>query len=191
MSMDRFVNNIGERFVEKKALNKDALDIFVYGLDVLLFNVSSVAVILFLGWAFDCMLATVMCLCTYVPLQTIGGGYHAKTHLRCFLTTLSGWAAAMLLIHYIPPAVMIGMMIIGIISVVKYAPIEHENAPMSDGHKQKMRRVALKLCFVLTCLTLASALWNPLAFIAMSTGLGMIGLSMNASYLSKKHAGSA
>lgn len=181
--MEQFVNGVGQRFVRNEALSEDALDVFIYGLDVLIFNLASIIAILLCGLAIGHFRETVLCLLAYSPLQTIGGGYHAKTHFRCCITTLTGWAVAMLIITYLPNVGVMFLMGTGILSVFLHAPIEHVNAPMSFGHKRKMQRLARILCMLIASATLIAALFHHDYAIPMAVGLGMVGISMNASKL--------
>ena len=184
--MDRFVNHIGAVLYKNRALKQDDLDVFAYGLDLILFTIATMLVLLTLGLLTGRVGATVCCAMTYMPLQVTGGGYHANTHLRCFLTTIFGWAVAMALNHFLPLWALILFMAQGVYAVFMYAPIEHVNAPMSTVKKLKMRRFARRICVSLSLLMTALFLKRPDTSLAIAVGMGMYGISAHTAYMLKK-----
>lgn len=183
--MEKFVHSVGTFLREKRVLAQDDLDVFAYGLDLILFTFVSILGLLALGVITGHFLETVLYLITFTSLQTTGGGYHAKTHLRCFLTTLTGWLLAMILCRFLPLWGVALFMAQGIAAVFMYAPIEHVNAPMSEKQKTKMRGYARCLCVILSLFAFVSHLFNPTISAAIAVGMGMYGVSANIAHRMK------
>jgi len=114
-------------------------EIYLYGVDLLLFSVLNIFVLVTAGAFIGRTAETVILLSIFGFLQSVGGGFHAETHLRCFLCMLIGWAFIMwcfpLLLLYSSVSLVIA--IIGLSLVFLLAPVEHPNAPASPK-KQKM-----------------------------------------------------
>jgi accessory gene regulator B len=186
--MMRLVNNVGAYLHDKGILKQDDLDVFVYGMDLVLFSLISILSLLALGMLTRLFAETVLCLLAFIPLQITGGGYHAKTHFRCYLTTLAGWSIGMLLYHVFPTWVLAIFMLQGAYTVFRYAPIEHANAPMSARQKEKMRGYARRICVILSLITISTFGFQPVLSVAIAVGMGMYGVSANAAYLLKSRA---
>jgi len=185
--MQKFVNNVGTYLIDRHALQRDDLDVFAYGLDLMLFSLLSVLGLLSLGLLTGHFRETVFCLAVFVPMQTTGGGYHAKTHIRCFFTMVTGWIVAMMLCHILPLWATIIFMAQGIAAVLMYAPIEHVNAPMSDRQKNKMRVFARSVCILSALAVCGLYATQPPASAALAIGLGMTGISMRVACHMKRN----
>ena len=183
--MEKFVNSVGAYLQDKKALQEDDIDVFTYGLDLVIFSIVSILGLLVLGFVVGHFLETVFYLLAFTPLQTTGGGYHAKTHLRCFLITLAGWLAAMILCHILPLWIIALFMLQGILTVFKYAPIEHVNAPMSPRQRRKMRRYARTICVAMFVCVCTAYTFGSTLLIPVAAGIGMYGISANVAYRMK------
>ena len=183
--MARLVNSVGALLLSKGILKQDDLDVFVYGLDTILFSLVSIFSLLALGMITRLFVETLLCMLAFIPLQTTGGGYHAKTHFRCYLTTVAGWAIAMLLNRILPIWATALFMLQGYVAVFRYAPIEHANAPMSAGHKQKMRACARRVCIALSFTAIVMYALRPDLSIVLATSIGVYGISANVAYLLK------
>ena len=67
-------------------LTQDEEAVIDYGLFVLLFNGSSLLIMLLLGLATGCWLKTILFTLCFVPLRLSLGGYHCQTARQCFIT---------------------------------------------------------------------------------------------------------
>jgi accessory gene regulator B len=65
-------------------------DIYEYGLELLISTILNMAVILGSAAIIGKLPQSLALLIVIIPLQSFGGGYHAKTHLRCFLIMYIG-----------------------------------------------------------------------------------------------------
>jgi accessory gene regulator B len=132
-------------------------------------------VILGLASALEKIAESLTLLAVILPLQSFGGGYHAKTHLRCFLIMLIGWWAVIIILPFISPAAAIVMTCAGVLIVYKLAPIAHENVKMSNRQRFKMRKIVRIVVTVGAMLSffLLFSTYDGIG-VAMSTGLGVI-----------------
>lgn len=65
-------------------------DIYEYGIDVLLYTVLSTTGLLFLGLLYGQFTESIVIIAILYLNQTLGGGFHASTHLHCFATMAIG-----------------------------------------------------------------------------------------------------
>lgn len=62
----------------------------IYGCEVWLYTVLSTLGLLMIGLLTNSVLETIIIITIFYLCQTNGGGFHATTHLRCFLTMTLG-----------------------------------------------------------------------------------------------------
>lgn len=176
--MDRIISKVSSMLVQKKILTSDeGVEVFAYGLDLLLFTLISKVSIVLLGILFGRVVETIIYTLSFSIVQALGGGYHAKTHLRCLLSTVSGWMVAMLLMTYAPIWVCLSILAVGTVIVFIVSPVEHANAPMSAGKRDRMRRYTRYACFALATLSIALCYVAPAFAKAMMIAIGLSAFS--------------
>ena len=110
----------------------------IYGLDLLLSSIVSVASFLILGVLLGAGLQTVCFWGIFIPLQSFGGGYHCQTHFRCWLLMLVCYLGALYIIVPLPISILWCGAVLASYSFVKLAPIENVHAPFSEAFRRKM-----------------------------------------------------
>lgn len=173
------MRRIAERlisFLEKRniILEKDR-DIYVYGADNALYTLFSTSGLLLVGLLLKRFPETLVLILLFYTNQSNGGGFHAKTHTRCFITMVVGLLVylAMLQRSYSNPL----LIVIACFSfaVLLYFPlILHPNkkylAPKSGALSKRSRLVTLvqaalfvvliffKCAFLIQCTSLSLGL---------------------------------
>lgn len=99
--IERLAKSIVEVLNTRGAIDEDKLDVYVYGADLAIYTLISTVGVLLAGTLLQRFWETVLILSIYYTNQTIGGGFHATTHLRCFLTMLIGLIPS-LLTYWLP-----------------------------------------------------------------------------------------
>ncbi len=70
-----------------------------YGCELWLYTVSSTLGLFLIGVLLGAPLETVVMIAIFYLCQSNGGGYHANTHMKCFLTMVCGLFAGLLIIR--------------------------------------------------------------------------------------------
>lgn len=81
-------NYIVEKMILNKMIDKNEKELFVYGIELIISNISSVLIVLFLGVLFHKLIEAIILLVLLWILRYYAGGYHAKTMLRCSCITV-------------------------------------------------------------------------------------------------------
>lgn len=175
--MEGFVTSVSSRLVRGQIISPDDADVFIYGLDLILFTgLTKVALLLF-GCFVGRLPQTLIYTCSFSILQAFGGGYHASTHARCFIITSAFWAIAMLLAHYLPPMAHIFLLTFGVCTIFTLAPIENINAPMNNQKKRKMRRYSRVACLSFIAISIPAYFFVFDVFAYISIGVFLSGIS--------------
>ncbi len=161
--MERLVELSVSKMLAEGIISEKQRAIVVYGLDILYFSILSFLSFAVIGVAFDVMIETVVFFLVFIFLQSFGGGYHCNTHLGCWVLTLLGYVASVFGVARWPAGILWPGAIALALVFIKIAPVEHKNAPFSEGFRKKMRKVVLKVYA-------ASVL---LAFVLLLKGVGV------------------
>lgn len=116
-------------------IEKSDEDIYEYGLDLLFYTILNIAVVLGSAAFIGRMAESLAYLSVILPLQSFGGGYHAKTHLQCFLIMYIGWWGIVFILPFVTDTAAILMVCAALVTICKLAPIPHENVRMSAGRR--------------------------------------------------------
>ena len=175
------VNKMVDQWTDSKIISETDRDVYVYGLDLVLSSVLNLLTMIATAALCRKLPETLILMAVVVPLQAFGGGYHADTHLRCFLIMFIGWWCVMPLMALITPVIATVMICASLAVIFIFAPVPHVNVPLSEKRRQKMRRIARMLGTGSAGLSLAM-LWAfsdyTYAGTAMAAGLGVIAFSM-------------
>jgi len=85
-----FSNHIALFLGKNLDAEQDKIEVYAYGLEILLGAAIKLVSILALAWVLDALNTTFILLCTYAALRWFGGGAHMSTYLKCLIlgTTL-------------------------------------------------------------------------------------------------------
>ena len=132
-----FVFTHGDASEEKR-------EIYQYGIELIIMSLVNTSILLILGLIIGRLFETFLLLLAFAFMQSFAGGYHAMTHLRCFLFMFAAWASSMLILPFIEahrflPCI---LAVVGTFVVYLLAPVKHVNYPMSQEKENRMKKIA-------------------------------------------------
>lgn len=179
------IEKVVDKWTGLGIIGDNTRDVYIYGLDLLLFTVINLLTITVTAALTGRLTETLILLAVVIPLQVFGGGYHAETHLRCFLIMFIGWWIVYPLIFILQPVSATVIASVSLIIVFVFAPVPHSNAPMSDRKQRKMKKIACVQGIIISTLCLAS-IWvfdvADIGFI-LATGMAVTAFSMLCAWL--------
>lgn len=152
------------RFIFKYGnVKEDEREVYQYGLEITLIFILNICTILIVSLFLNLFFESILFIGCFSLLQSFAGGYHAMTHLRCFLMTTTCWVIALVFIPLIGPHwVLRGIFsTISVITVFAFAPIRHKNYPMSDSKALRMKKIARTIVVIQCAVVLAIETFNP------------------------------
>ena len=94
-----------QSFISHGMIAEEEREIYEYGFDITIYTIWSTAALLLLGLLLRQFIPAVILVFGFYTFQTCGGGYHAKSHFRCFLTMviglLTGLSTVFIMDHHI------------------------------------------------------------------------------------------
>ena len=145
---------------KNNVITEELKDVYVYGFELLLSFIFSVLAIIFLGLLTNNITISLTYLFIFILTRRYVGGYHASTHFKCQLCSFIIFSTVLLLTCYIDVRLyMIYILaIIGIISILIWAPIENPYKPITEIQRKKCKVYGLIIFF--TASTLSMLIWN-------------------------------
>jgi len=134
-------------FVDNKLIDSEDEEVYAYGAELLLSTVFNLIMAILIALISGTFLQCLVFLTAFVTLRVYAGGYHADTHKGCMLTLAVVQCLFVLIIKLM--SVEISRILVPLIIafsvavIIKLAPVEHPNKPLSDSLKVKLREKAV------------------------------------------------
>ena len=126
-------------FERRGAIRPDKREVYIYGCDIALYTLFSTLGLLALGAALGRLRETALCVGIFYMNQSFGGGYHADTHLRCFVTMASGLLVFILSLSLpLPPITHIISGYLSLVLLYAVPLVLHKNKAYLARHKQQL-----------------------------------------------------
>lgn len=155
-------------------IEKSNEDIYLYGIELFLYSVISTLGLVAICIALGKLMEGVIIITIYYINQTIGGGFHASTHIRCFLMMAIGLVIALfaleLQIGYIEIAFII--LLSGVILLL-FPLVLHRNKAYLASEVERMSRRARVAIWIEWSVALALGKFGT-STIILSYAVGMM-----------------
>ena len=126
--------------IHNQVIDEDDRDVYEYGFHTLYNNIIDIVSIVIIALLFNTVPQTIVYHVSFVLLRNTAGGYHTKTHLRCFTMSTTILITSLFVITWVTsPILSIGLACLSTILIWVKAPMEHENNPMSIGKYNRMK----------------------------------------------------
>lgn len=166
---NKISQKITEKFITLGVISKDDYEIYKYGFELLIALLLTTIIIILISLFIGKFIETVLYLVGFFSVRVICGGYHAKHHYTCFLTTIFSYFLFLLfnICFYSKPYLNLTagfMTIVSAILIIAFAPIEHPDNPMTEYRKKRNRFLSLILSIVI-CLIHFASLFSEIALL--------------------------
>ena len=171
--LNKIAYKIANKLLANKAIKEEVLDIYVYGLELLLSSIFSAGVIITIGARLGRFPETVAFLLTFSVLRSFTGGYHANSYWTCSVITLSVFGIVIILSEIINVQLFwYGILtVIGILLLLIFAPVDNPNKRLTAVQKQKFKIISLAVFMTIIilglCLNLILSNINDVIFFAL------------------------
>lgn len=119
------------------SMDEDAQAVCLYGIDIFLYTLISTMGLLLIGALAHRFFEAVIWITLYYLNQTFGGGYHATSHLKCFITMVIFLATCLLLLTVaIPLYLQILLLIVSSMLLFLFPLRLHENKRYLAKHSR-------------------------------------------------------
>ena len=197
----KWSSDLVSMLAEQGIIEESKRDIYVYGFEILLSTLLNALAITVIAVLTSTVMVSVAFVVFFGSIRVFAGGYHAGTHLRCFLLFGAIYIIFLLAVnnllvpHPLISYVGIGSALLGGGTIWALAPVEDDNRPLTTLERVTLRRksraialfqAVIILFAVLVTMTGWGLLWlEPLLF-GMSAGLITATFSLVAGAIKNK-----
>lgn len=150
---------ISKRIVVKlfqaNKIKSEDLELYEYSFELLISTIVSLLTIFLLSLLVGEFISSFIFIFSFIFLRLCCGGYHAKSHLTCFLTTITNYflfLIALMLFSKINVNIIHILNIFSFILLTIFSPSENEYNPLSSSEKKKHKRnsalVSATICVI-------------------------------------------
>lgn len=165
-------------FVEKQVVKKEDEEVYAYGMELLYSSILNIALAVIIAIITNTVYPTAAFLTAFIVMRQYIGGYHAKTHLGCMSILAAVLCCFAVLSRYIPIEceILISMPAIGLsmFLILKFAPVEHPNKPLTDKEKSRLRKSGIISAFTVFILVLIMSVFTSTRRYGMYISLGQL-----------------
>lgn len=122
----------------------NATEVYRYALRIIYSYIIDVIALLFLAFISNKVVETILILITFAIMQVYGGGFHAKTQIRCFLISLCGWFIGVFGLQKIVSlhwSIGVAIAVVFTFLVYRFTPILNEKHPVSSDVYKKSKKI--------------------------------------------------
>jgi accessory gene regulator B len=162
--ISKAARRLANGFLVRGAMAEDSLEIYVYGLEIIISTAVNLILTVALAVLFGRPADAFIYLMSTFPLRTFGGGWHAGTHLMCAALhacafTAVSWLAATLW-PYAPFAAIAAAHAAVIAIVLLRAPSEHPDNPLTGAARAKARRICIAYALLLAAAAMSAGTYG-------------------------------
>ena len=149
--------------LEKKGALRSGVsrETYIYGFDIAIYTFLSTFGLFLIGWIADRPLETALLIFLYYTNQSSGGGFHASSHLMCFLTMVLGellFLASFLLPY--SPFTCSGISVISLLFMWMHPLVLHPNKSYLKKKAQQLIKHSRQILLLEAALLVAFILLN-------------------------------
>lgn len=174
--------HITDFLCRKQLIKEEDKELYVYGYQLLISSLIGIITTITLGIVLKKSLLTMLYLVIFIITRQHCGGYHANHFSTCILSFLSTYLIVIMLESYLIGTdyslYCILMEIIYFITVLRFAPIEHKNKPLSQKVRQVNRKKSIIYSVIWILISIPAYILLPEMAIIISLTLVTIAIFM-------------
>lgn len=128
-------------------MTDEEAEVVLYGVQLIIGEIPKILLLFIVGILLGFWWQTLAAFILILPYRTVTGGFHLKTHLGCILCTNLFYCGNAILSTYftfpndlIKYLVILGIFILSIICITKYAPADTTNVPILTKKERKTKK---------------------------------------------------
>lgn len=130
-------------FISKNIIKEEDKEVYDYSFEILLSTIINLLAIIIMALVSGTTLYMMFFLFGFSMVRSTAGGYHAETHLGCFLILVCSFAAYLIMLLMMPNLILKNMTIIfctvSYLLVVIFSPVEDYNKPFTKEEYKKFK----------------------------------------------------
>ncbi len=135
-------------------IDEETSQVCQYGFEIIISTIVGFLLVVFIGVCCGEIISAILFYIIFVGVRLFTGGYHASTHFRCKLLlciccTFSVLSTKVFVSNY-NFCVQSVIILLYLVTVLLFSPIEHKNAPLDGFTKKRNRAISIIVSFILS-----------------------------------------
>lgn len=173
-------NNIASYLGNRLNSSQDQVEVYAYGLQIILGAMIKVVLIVFLAWALNTLTITLALFLFFAAFRCFGGGAHLSTYPRCLIfgTTIIvglGILSQFYLNITVLKVLFISNFIMAIYACIKWVPAGTEKKQFTDDRVRFLQKIKLLIVIIIWACTVFYLMQLALNTYVLAVILGALG----------------
>ena len=156
--INKISKNVAVFFIKNNLIQVDEIDIYIYGLQLIISSILGISIILFFGIISERLTDSLIFLFCFIILRQYSGGYHANSYLKCNSYFISIFLLTEAAVIYTQAkymdALTVGLICISFVIILRFAPIDNINKKLSNLQKLKNKKITLIIFIILITISI-------------------------------------
>lgn len=138
----KIAERITEELEDNQIIKSEDRELYVYGFNQGITILLNLITTLCIGLLFGSVVELLVFMAVYIPLRSFAGGYHAKTPLRCYLSSIVMLIIVSVAIQYVALEIWMHYIIVAVSAIIigVLAPVEDRNKPLDEMEMKVYKR---------------------------------------------------
>ena len=172
--ISRISSGIVKALLKNNIIEVDENEIYQYGIEMAISTIVMIFIVLGCGLMFGELIPSVVFFLLFALIRSSSGGYHAETHFKCNLIYTVNLIIALFWVKFAPPFYSLSghimFLLIYILTVYQFSPVENPNKPLDNSQKRKHRTLCIIYGISLTVVSLiAWYVFNQIKYAVLIT----------------------
>lgn len=190
--LTHIAQRISSFFISKNLIQEEERKIYDYSFEILLSTIINFLAVVMLAFASQTVIPTIWFLIGFMAIRATAGGFHAETHIGCFLILMGTYGAYLVILLLLSNSALnvltIVFSIISWLLVVILAPVEDHNRTFSTDEYRKFMIISNITVSIVLCISFVLVLffekmkWG----FSIAAGMHIVSLSLIAGKLKNR-----
>lgn len=144
--LSKISKKMSSYFIKRGDIVEEEREVYDYYFEIMLSTVLNALFLIICGIMFNDLVNTILFIIGFVIFRTVSGGFHASSHMKCFLTLASVFFVLIIMLEFVPEQWMniltIIFLLVSTLLIYFVAPVEHKNNPLDENTKEKLKKSA-------------------------------------------------
>ncbi|MBN4069501.1 MAG: accessory regulator AgrB [Alkaliphilus sp.] len=189
--IDYLSNMLINKFKIQSIIQEEDEEVYFYGLQLLIATIIKIVGLIVIASILGFVVETIVFMVFYSSLRVQAGGFHASTFFKCLIITMIIISISLVIAYLIPHNYASNMqliiLVIAILLVYLYAPVDTENKPLSKKEVLIYRRRSMITVLIGSTIILTTIyLYNELMILGNVAALAFFSESVTLTPLFQK-----
>ncbi|GHU52618.1 hypothetical protein FACS1894132_02670 [Clostridia bacterium] len=147
---------ITQALEDGERISREDRELYKFGIKNGLSILLNLATTVIIGIIYSMLWQAILFIVAYIPLRSYAGGWHAKTPLRCYFSSIGILCILLSVLKWIniSTSSLLIIIIVSILIICIFAPVEDFNKPL-DNQESKIYRIRTRLVLIIELFIIA------------------------------------